>query len=42
MRARAAALGEKTRAENGVARAVELIQRHATERLNASSNHHPR
>jgi len=29
MRARAAALGEKIRAENGVARAVEIIERHA-------------
>ncbi len=29
LRARAAALGEKIRAENGVARAVELIERHA-------------
>jgi UDP:flavonoid glycosyltransferase YjiC (YdhE family) len=31
MRARAAALGEKIRAENGVARAVEIIERHAAE-----------
>lgn len=29
IRARAAALGEKIRAENGVARAVEIIERHA-------------
>jgi UDP:flavonoid glycosyltransferase YjiC (YdhE family) len=29
MRARAAALGEKIRAENGIARAVEVIERHA-------------
>ncbi len=29
MRARAAALGDKIRAENGVARAVEIIERHA-------------
>jgi UDP:flavonoid glycosyltransferase YjiC (YdhE family) len=29
LRGRAAALGEKIRAENGVARAVELIERHA-------------
>jgi len=32
MRARAAALGEKIRAENGVARAVEIIERHAAKR----------
>jgi sterol 3beta-glucosyltransferase len=31
MRARAAALGEKIRGENGVARAVEIIERHAAE-----------
>jgi len=31
MRARAAALGEKIRAENGVTRAVEIIERHAVE-----------
>ncbi len=31
MRARAAALGEKIRTENGVARAVEIIERHAAE-----------
>ncbi len=31
MRARAAALGEKIRAENGVARAVEVIERHAAD-----------
>ena len=31
LRARAAALGEKIRAENGVARAVEIIERHAAE-----------
>jgi UDP:flavonoid glycosyltransferase YjiC (YdhE family) len=31
MRARAAALGEKIRAEKGVARAVEIIERHAAE-----------
>ncbi len=31
LRARAAALGEKIRAENGVARAVEVIERHAVE-----------
>jgi UDP:flavonoid glycosyltransferase YjiC (YdhE family) len=31
LRARAAALGEKIRAENGVARAVELIERHAAD-----------
>ncbi len=31
MRARAAALGEKIRAEKGVARAVELIERHAAD-----------
>lgn len=31
MRARAAALGEKIRAENGVARAVEIIERHAAD-----------
>ncbi len=31
LRARAAALGEKIRAENGLARAVELIERHAAE-----------
>jgi UDP:flavonoid glycosyltransferase YjiC (YdhE family) len=30
MRARATALGEKIRAENGVARAVDIIERHAT------------
>ncbi len=29
LRARAAALGEKIRAENGIARAVEIIERHA-------------
>lgn len=40
IRARAAALGEKIRAENGVARAVEIIERHATERMNVASNHH--
>jgi len=32
LRARAAALGEKIRAENGVARAVEIIERHAAKR----------
>ena len=31
MRARAAALGEKIRAENGATRAVEIIERHAAE-----------
>ena len=31
LRARAAALGEKIRAEDGVARAVEIIERHAEE-----------
>jgi UDP:flavonoid glycosyltransferase YjiC (YdhE family) len=31
LRARAAALGEKIRAENGIARAVEVIERHARE-----------
>jgi UDP:flavonoid glycosyltransferase YjiC (YdhE family) len=31
LRARAAALGEKIRVENGVARAVEIIERHAAE-----------
>jgi len=31
MRARAAALGEKIRAENGITRAVEIIERHAAE-----------
>ena len=31
MRARAAAMGEKIRAEDGVARAVELIEQHAIE-----------
>ncbi|MGH2523603.1 MAG: glycosyltransferase [Anaerolineales bacterium] len=31
MRARAAALGEKIRAENGIARAVEVIERHAAD-----------
>ncbi len=31
LRARAAALGEKIRAENGVTRAVEIIERHAAE-----------
>ena len=31
LRARAAALGERIRAENGVARAVEIIERHAAE-----------
>jgi len=31
MRAHAAALGEKIRAESGVARAVEVIERHAAE-----------
>jgi sterol 3beta-glucosyltransferase len=31
MRAKAAALGEKIRAENGAARAVEVIERHAAE-----------
>jgi UDP:flavonoid glycosyltransferase YjiC (YdhE family) len=31
MRARAAALGEKIRAEDGLARAVEIIERHAAE-----------
>jgi UDP:flavonoid glycosyltransferase YjiC (YdhE family) len=31
LRARAAALGEKIRAEHGVARAVEVIERHAAE-----------
>lgn len=30
MRARAAALGKKIRAENGIARAVEIIERHAS------------
>jgi UDP:flavonoid glycosyltransferase YjiC (YdhE family) len=29
LRARAAALGEKIRAEDGLARAVEIIERHA-------------
>ena len=29
MRARAAALGEKIRAEDGIARAIEIIERHA-------------
>jgi UDP:flavonoid glycosyltransferase YjiC (YdhE family) len=32
LRARAAALGEKIRAEDGVARAVEIIERHASVR----------
>ncbi len=36
LRARAAALGEKIRAENGVARAVEIIERHAAEYPNRS------
>jgi hypothetical protein len=31
MRARASARGEKIRAENGVAKAVAIIERHATE-----------
>ena len=31
LRARAAALGERIRAENGVARAVEVIERHAAD-----------
>jgi len=31
LRARAAALGEKIRAENGIARAVEVIERHAAD-----------
>ena len=31
LRARAAALGEKICAENGIARAVEIIERHAAE-----------
>ena len=31
MRARAAALGEKIREENGIARAVEVIERHAAQ-----------
>jgi UDP:flavonoid glycosyltransferase YjiC (YdhE family) len=31
MRARAAALGEKIRTENGIARAVEVTERHAAE-----------
>ncbi|HKZ70928.1 MAG TPA: nucleotide disphospho-sugar-binding domain-containing protein [Anaerolineales bacterium] len=31
LRARAAALGAKIRAENGVARAVEIIERHAAD-----------
>jgi sterol 3beta-glucosyltransferase len=31
MRAKAAALGENIRAENGAARAVEVIERHAAE-----------
>jgi len=31
MRARASALGEKIRSENGIARAVEIIERYATE-----------
>ncbi len=31
LRARAAALGERIRAENGIARAVEVIERHATD-----------
>jgi UDP:flavonoid glycosyltransferase YjiC (YdhE family) len=31
LRARAAALGEKIRAENGVARAIEVIERHAAD-----------
>lgn len=30
LRTRAAALGEKIRAENGIARAVEVIERHAS------------
>jgi UDP:flavonoid glycosyltransferase YjiC (YdhE family) len=32
LRTRAARLGERIRAENGVARAVEIIERHAAER----------
>ena len=36
LRARAAALGEKIRAENGVARAVEIIERHAKASSNAN------
>ncbi|MGQ0602924.1 MAG: glycosyltransferase [Anaerolineales bacterium] len=35
LRARAAALGQKIRAEDGIARAVEVIERHAQARLNA-------
>jgi len=31
LRARAAALGEKIRAENGITRAVEVIERHAAQ-----------
>ena len=31
LRARAAALGEKIRGENGIARAVEVIERHAAD-----------
>jgi UDP:flavonoid glycosyltransferase YjiC (YdhE family) len=31
LRARASALGEKIRAENGIARAVEIVERHAAE-----------
>jgi UDP:flavonoid glycosyltransferase YjiC (YdhE family) len=41
MRERAAALGDKIRAEDGIARAVELIERQATERMNTSFTHHP-
>jgi len=40
MRARAAALGEKIRAENGVARAVEIIERHVVDfNQRADRNH---
>ena len=31
LRARATALGERIRAENGIARAVDVIERHADE-----------
>jgi sterol 3beta-glucosyltransferase len=31
MRARATAFGERVRAENGITRAIELIERHVTE-----------
>ena len=38
LRARAAALGEKVRAEDGVARAVEIIERHAARFQRHSAN----